>query len=325
MTDYSRMALVGDIGGTNIRFAISDLDELTIDHFASLRTADFASPQEALKQYLRTIPSCPAKVGLAVAGPVSDGAATMSNLPWSFTEDDIAAATGAKSVKLMNNFEAVALMVPHLTDYDLISISKSRTAAAAAPRAVIGVGTGLGVAALFTGPTGVVATSGEGGHASFGANSEAELARMRATTAGHDYPAAEFLLSGDGLAALYQAIARERGVAVTQLDAPEVIKAAASDEDPVAEACLTQFAEWLGRFAGDVALVYGAQGGVYLAGGIPSAIVDVLKTGAFESAFNARGRLTPYATAIPVYVIKAAADAGLRGMALALGMQLSAA
>ena len=160
MMDYSRKALVGDIGGTNIRFAISDFDELTIDHFASLRTADFASPQEALKQYLRTIPSCPDRVGLAVPGPVLGGAATMSNVPWSFTKDDIRAVTGAKEVQLINNFEAVALMVPHLTDFDLFTIGKTRPAVPMATKVVIGVGTGLGVAALFTSPSGSFAKIG---------------------------------------------------------------------------------------------------------------------------------------------------------------------
>jgi glucokinase len=316
MTDYSRKALVGDIGGTNIRFAISDFDELTIDHFASLRTADFASPQEALKQYLRTIPSCPDRVGLAVAGPVLGGAATMSHVPWSFTKDDIRAVTGAQEVQLINNFEAVALMVPHLTDFDLVTIGKTRPAVPMATKVVIGVGTGLGVAALFTSPSGSFTTAGEGGHASLGASNETELVRMLAVTAGHDYPAAEHLLSGAGLSALYQTIAKETGIAVRPLDAPEVIKAAASGEDAVAESSLTQFAAWLGRFAGDVALLYGARGGVFLAGGIPSAIINTLNADAFETAFRARGRLTPYAASIPIHVIKAASDAGLRGAAL---------
>lgn len=318
MTDYARKALVGDIGGTNIRFAVSDFDELTIDHFASLRTEDFASLQEALKQYLRTIPSCPDRVALAVAGRVSGAAATMSNVPWSFTEAEIRAVTGSREIKLINNFEAVALMVPHLTDTEIITIGEHGPAVPMATKVVIGVGTGLGVAALFASPSGSFATAGEGGHASLGARNEAELARMRAVNAGHDYPAAESLLSGAGLRALYQTIAREAGVPVRPLDAPEVIKAAASDEDPVAAASLTQFAAWLGRFVGDVALLYGARGGVYLAGGIPSAIVDALSTEAFQTAFRARGRLTPYATAIPLHVIKAASDAGLRGAAVTL-------
>lgn len=324
MTSYSRRALVGDIGGTNIRFAISDLDELTIADFASLHSADFPGPAAALAQYLRSVPGCPALVGLAVAGQVSAAGATMTNLPWSFTREDILAVTGAERVCLVNDFEAIALALPHLTDTDLRPLGGG-SAVPGAARAVLGPGTGLGVAGLVPGSGGGwVAVPSEGGHMSFGATSAAESALFEAMRGELDYLGAEHLLSGAGLVRLYRILCGREGRAPVATTAPELARAALVEHDATARAALRQFVVWLGRFAGDVALLYGARGGVYLGGGIAPAIHEVLAEGDFRAAFETRGRLSGYVAAIPVHAIKPGADAGLRGAAVALSALASA-
>lgn len=321
MTDYSRKALVADIGGTNIRFAISDIDELTISDFASLRAADFDGPKEALERYLKTIPGCPSMIGVAIAGQVSEQGAKMTKLPWSFSRNDIRAVTGAEHVCFVNDLEAVALALPHLSDYDVHQIGEGAAAPNAA-KAVIGAGTGLGVAGLVWSPNGWVPIAGEGGNVSFGARDQAELELIEPMQSDLGYTAAESLLSGAGLVAMYQVLAGQKGKRAELAKASDVVKLALADHDPTAEAALRQFASWLGRFAGDVALLYGARGGVYLGGGIAPEILDTINAGGFRAAFNAKGRLTSYASSIPVYVIKAGADAGLRGAAVALSRTL---
>lgn len=323
MTNYSRAALVGDIGGTSIRFAITDIDELTIADFALLSSADFSGPQEAIERYLMTIPHKPSMVGLAIAGPVTGDAARMTNLPWSFTKDDIRAVTGAEHVSFVNDFEALALALPHLTKYDLHQVGGGDPVEHAT-KAVLGPGTGLGVAGLAWGQSGWVAVPSEGGHIAFAAQDRDELALLEQLGAEAGFLSAEEVVSGRGLSALYRVLAGRAGRQSGEATAAHVVKEALSGRDPIARQALDRFAEWLGRFAGDVALLYGARGGIYLGGGIAPNILDVLTTGAFRNAFESKGRLAPYLSAIPVYTIRVGADAGLRGAAVALSQELPA-
>lgn len=320
MTNYSRRALVGDIGGTNMRFAITDIDELTISDFALLSSGDFDDPREAIERYLKTVPDRPDMVALAIAGPVSDGYATMTNRPWIFDREQIRAVTGAKHVHFVNDFEALALALPHLTDYDLIRIGGGGPAADA-PMVVLGPGTGMGVAALVNSPAGRVAVATEGGHVTFGARNPEELELLRRIVPEPDFPGAEEVLSGRGLVALYRALS---GRTEGEFRAPDIVERALADKDPVATQALGQFVAWLGRFAGDIALAYGARGGVYLGGGIAPNIVELMATGAFRAAFDDKGSHAAYVSAIPVHVIKTGADAGLRGAAVALAERMEA-
>jgi len=320
MNRYSRRALVGDIGGTNMRFAIADIDELTISDFALLASADFDDPRQAIERYLKSVPERPDMVGLAIAGPVADGIATMTNRPWRFERDQIRMITQAKHVHFVNDFEALALALPRLTAHDLHRIGGG-TAVGGAPMAVLGPGTGLGVAALLNAPTGQVAVATEGGHVTFGATEAAELALLRQVVADPGHLGAEELLSGRGLVALYRALS---GRGEDALRAPDVVARARTHTDPAASRTLEQFVTWLGRFAADVALAFGARGGVYIGGGIAPNIVDAMSTGAFRAAFDYKGSHAAYVASIPVHVIKTGADAGLRGAAIALSQRIEA-
>ena len=320
MTTYSRRALVGDIGGTNIRLAITDIDELTISDFALLSSGDFEDPREAIEKYLKTIPDVPSMVGLAIAGPVSDGSATMTNRPWHFDRDEIRAVTKAEHVHFVNDFEALALSLPHLTDNELHQIGGGAPVRNA-PMVVLGPGTGLGVAALVNSPAGRVAVAPEGGHVTFGAVNPDELALLRQVVPDPGYLGAEEILSGRGLVALYRALS---GRTEGGFRAPDIVERALTNKDPLATRTLAQFVAWLGRFAADVALAHGARGGVYIAGGIAPNIVDAMVTGAFRAAFDNKGSHSAYVASIPIHVIKTGADAGLRGAAIALSQWVQA-
>lgn len=320
MSALSRRALVADIGGTNIRFAISDVDELTISDFALLSTGDFSGPEEALERYLKTIPRKPSLVGLAVAGPVRDDTVMMTNRPWTFSATDIAALTGAEHVCIVNDFEALALAIPHLSRYDLQNVGGAEPHGYGT-KAILGPGTGLGVAASIHTHDGWTAIASEGGHVGFGAQTEPEARLLRSVAGTAPFIAAEDVLSGRGLVALHAALA-ETAHGRPLETAEAIVRAAVADRHPAAIAAVEQFVTWLGRFAGDVALTFGASGGVYLAGGIVPNIAAQVSGPRFRAAFEGKGPLTDYLRQIPAYIVKTGADAGLRGAALALAQRL---
>jgi glucokinase len=313
---HSRHALVADIGGTFISLALADIDELTIDHFALLSAADFAAPMDAVERYLKSLPKRPSKASFAVAGKVEGDHARMTFRPWTIRAGDIKAVTGAEVVTLVNDVEALALALPHLTGDELIPIQAGR-ADATAPRVVISAGTGLGVAAATYVDGRWVPLMGEGGQMTFPAPHPGEFDFRRSFPKGAHLPA-EAVFSGRGLTSLYGALSRHHKKDQRALTPVQITAAAASGDDPVATEAMRLMGLWFARFAGDVALLYGATGGVYLAGGFSASIVPAMGAAAFTAAFADKGASRARLEAIPVKVIKTGADAGLRGAAVAL-------
>lgn len=322
MTMNSRRALVADIGGTHARFAISDIDELTVTHFAMFNCNMFASLQEAVEAYLKSIPHRPSIAAFAIAGPVRGKTLQLTNLPWSFTRDDLKRAAGVDHLQVVNDFEALALSLPYLTAHDLHRIGGGEAARDGA-KVVLGPGTGLGVAGLVSAPGGWIGVATEGGHASFPMENSEELAIVEQVREDEGRISAERLISGPGLARLYAVLAKAKAREADPMPVPEIVKRGMAREDPLAEEALELFVKWLGRFAGDVALLYAAQGGVYLGGGIAPRILELLESDAFRGAFLAKGRLTSFLERLPVHVIKTQ-DAGLRGAAVALSAAMPA-
>jgi glucokinase len=187
---------------------------------------------------------------------------------------------------------------------------------------VLGPGTGLGVAGLVWGGDAWIAVPTEGGHISLAAQTPLEQEIARRLSIGLDRLSAERVLSGPGLAELYVAVADIEGVAANRLVPNEVINRGLAKSDSVAAKALELFVGWLGAFAGDAALLCGARGGVYLGGGIAPRIAELLCTGAFRHAFEAKGRMRDYLASIPVYVILAE-FAALKGAGVGLRQSLS--
>lgn len=315
MATSSRQALVADIGGTHARFAIADIDELTISHFVSLECRMFSSLRAAIEAYMASIPYRPGMAAFALAAPVDVDEVKMTNLDWSFNRGELSKASGADKVVLVNDFEALALVLPYLVPHDLHRIGGD-DAVDKGPRVVLGPGTGLGVAGLVHAESGWRAVPSEGGHIGFAAEDSEEFAIMQGLRQGKERVSAERLISGPGLEKLYAHLVMAEGSKRAR-PVRDVVKLALTGADPVAEKALDYFCRWLGRFAGDIALVYGARGGVYLAGGIAPVILKALEAGSFLAAFQAKGRLSGFLESIPIHVITAK-DAGLRGAALAL-------
>lgn len=316
MTDNSRQALVGAIGGTFISLATMDIDELTVSNFALLNSADFASPMEAIERYLTSIPRCPRMVSLSIAGPVAGETAIMSNLPWSFDWNDIRAVTDADRVCFVNELEALALAMPHMTKYELVELGNG-VVAPGGTKAVVSAGTGLGTASLFlvdgkwcakTGASGLALLPlGQTDDFDFGdlANGDGQVEAGR-------------ILCGKGLVAVYAKLLGQ----ATKLTPSQITSAGLTGTDKAAKRALDLMATWLGRFAAEIALHFGATGGLYLAGGLPTGTIEVLRRGGFRRAFEGSGKRHDYLHGVPAFALKSAADPGLRGAAVALANSL---
>jgi glucokinase len=309
-------ALVADVGGTNVRFAMADLEGQVVPHFDTFSAARFRSLPEAAAAYVKKTGAKPKVAAFAVAGPVTGDKATITNLRWSMTTRELCEATGAEATLLVNDFEAQALSVPLLSGDDLQQIGGNAPVERAV-KAVVGPGTGLGVGGIVWSSSRWMPIPGEGGHTSFAVETTEEMAVLEKLREGLDHFSNERILSGPGIINLYAAFAAYRGVKAQMLEASEVTRRGLYKEDPIAVEALDFFVKALGRVAGDTALTLGAQGGVYLGGGIPPKIQDALASEAFRNAFEQKGRLTPFLKPIPVFVILAR-DAGLRGTASAL-------
>ncbi|MBK8085437.1 MAG: glucokinase [Devosia sp.] len=321
MNENSRQALVGAIGGTYISLALTDIDELSVSNFALLSSGDFSNPMQAIERYLKSVPRCPDKVALAVAGTVHDTKAHMHHRPWTFTRNDIRAVTGAEHVMMVNDTEALALALPRLTEYDLVEVVEGERVLHGT-KAVIGSGTGLGIAGLVWTGERWLPVAGEGRFVSLPALRSGDF-DVRAAIDGDGIVSLEQLLSGRGLVAVNQALRQHRGLPEAKMTAPQITTAGLSGEDPVAREALDLMGEWFGRVAGDVALLFGARGGIYLAGGLAANIIPVLHTPRFREAYaGAGGGRGAYLDRIGVHVIKMGADAGIKGATVALGQIL---
>ncbi|HXG78951.1 MAG TPA: glucokinase [Methyloceanibacter sp.] len=309
-------ALVADIGGTNARFALADPGTLELGEIWQVRCAEHPNLDSALGAYISRLPAVPEEAAIAVAAPVTGTEIGLTNSVWSLAVPRLHDRFGLKQVRVLNDFEALALSLPHLVPDELHQIG-GETPLPHAAKAVFGPGTGLGVAALTWSGEDWIALPGEGGHMSFGATGERELALLERIRKGRDHLSAERVLSGPGLAELYLAVAKARGLTPAELIPNDVIVKGLSGDDEVAAEALDLFVAWLGRFAGDAALLLGARGGVYLGGGIAPKLKDKLSAGDFRRAFEDKGRMRAYLAPIPIYVITAD-FATLKGAAASL-------
>lgn len=316
MIEGRRLAIVGDISDTHARFAISDVDEMTITHFAAFETRPFPSLQAAIEAYRKSIPHRPLMAGFALAAPLGTEPFELTNTDWSFTADEVAAAAGAGQVYFVNDIEAVARSLPHLNDHDLQPIGAARGDKAAA-KVALGIGTGFGLCGLAGSAAGWAATPAEAGHVSFGATNARELGVLEHMAGQDEHVPLQQVLSRKGLEAIHAALGAMRGTPSQPLSASDIIKHGNADPHGIAAESLDCFITILARIAGDIALLNNARGGLYLAGDIAPRILDRLTSGDFRKAFENKGRMSGYLEQIPLRVITSN-DATLRGTALAL-------
>ncbi|MCE2510482.1 MAG: glucokinase [Alphaproteobacteria bacterium] len=305
MTDKQREEpanrFLADIGGTNVRFALQKKGK-TANHLESYRTADYADLASAIANYFQRLPveTAPKEAAFAAASVVSGDRVELTNCPWIFSIQAIRKRFGFERLDVINDFTAIALGVPEIDAGDLYKVGGGK-AAEDAPIVVIGPGTGLGVSGLIPTANGEwMALSTEGGHVTMAAVTDTEAGVLQKLRERFDHVSAERVVSGPGLLNLYEAIG---GKAPVPASPDELTRRALDGKEPDCLAVLHTFCEMLGTVAGDLALTLGAQGGVYVAGGILPRFRDFFAASGFRRRFEEKGRFSDYLAGIPTFVI----------------------
>lgn len=297
-----RSGLVADIGGTNARFAI--VDHGRVGKVRAYPVADFNGPAAAVRKFLGELEHRPRirSAVLAVAGPVEGGRARLTNGAWKFGTGEVAAELGIEAIRLVNDFAALARGLPLFQEKDLLSTGGGE-ADLQAPRAVLGPGTGLGVALYVPADGGVVVPT-EAGHVTLPAEDEYEWGILEFFRERFGHVSAERVLSGSGLEALYEALRlHQDGTAEAGLAADRISAAAISGDCDLCRATLETFCGILGSFAGNLALTAGARGGIYVAGGIVPRFPEFLAASPFRERFESKGRFRDWLSRIPTFVV----------------------
>ncbi|HLC40103.1 MAG TPA: glucokinase [Methylomirabilota bacterium] len=292
--------LLADIGGTYTRLALLD-DVGQITNVAVRENADFLGMEALLGSYIATLPVSqqPGRAALAVACPVTGDRVTLTNFNLSFSVEATRAGLGLNSIRVINDFTAVALAIPHLDAQDVLQLGGG-TPVPDAAIGVLGPGTGLGVSGLVPHAGGWIPITGEGGHVTVGATTDEEEQVLAWFRQRHGHASGERILSGSGLVDLYCYFS---GQEATEHSPQRIAELAYNENDTTARRVFDEFFALLGNVAGNLALTLGARGGVYVAGGILPRMPNALRTSSFRERFTAKGRFRGYLEAIPTYLI----------------------
>jgi len=291
--------LLADIGGTKARFAI--LRDSRLGAVETLATRDYANAIDGFQHFLaRHHNESIDGAVIAAAGPVQDGRCALTNASWVLDSTELTKTLQLRTVKIVNDLEALAWAAPHFAASDVIAIGGGREARSE-PVALIAPGTGLGMACFVPGSARQLAS--EGGHATLAAVTEDEAAVIEFLHRRYGHVSAERVLSGGGLVNLHDALASHDAAGTPSPSPEEIVRGATNGQSETARRALDMFCAFLGSVAGNAALTYGARGGVLIAGGIAPRIIDYLRLSDFRERFEAKGRLRSYLARIPTKVV----------------------
>lgn len=299
--------LIGDIGGTNARFALVDPDRPGFSNELILACGDYETAEQGVADYLeRSGCGKPGVICLAAAGPVVDGRVRFSNNHWVIDNRRLLEVFEPDSVKLLNDFEAIAYAIPMLDESDVSNIgvvSSDTGEKRELTFGVLGPGTGLGEGGLLVREEGVFPIVGEGSHAGFAPETTMQFKVLEQLRQRFDRVSSERLISGPGLENIYWALGRVHEVSTGDITAAEIFSRVLAKEDPIALEATQLFFEALGQVAGNVVLSLGAFDGVFLAGGIVKRYPDMLSTSSFRSGFENKGRHRSLMEKVPTRLI----------------------
>ncbi|SHF88952.1 glucokinase [Microbulbifer donghaiensis] len=304
-------SIVADIGGTNARFAIARpvAGGYKLESLKVVDCKRFDGFEAALQHWLEGLDQPrPEKVCIAAAGPLEKtamgGRVYMTNLGWTITTESLRKEFAFPRLELINDFAALALSLPRLSEDDY-QVLRDAPRTPDAAMAVLGPGTGLGVAGLAVDNGRYHVLAGEGGHANLAAATERELDLLRILIKTRQPVFNEWVLSGSGLVNLYRAVCELNGRQPEDLTPPDVSARGLEGSDPMCRETLLDFLNFLGSAAGDAALYLGARGGVFLGGGILPRIAELLPESEFEQRFLNKGRVETWMETVPLYALNA--------------------
>jgi glucokinase len=258
--------VIGDIGGTNARFAIAEDGKYSqVKH---VETEHYPSLHDALADYLNAQPHGELSGALAIAGPVLGDRISLTNKAWSFSIEDLKQSLNLTTLTVVNDFAATAQAIPHLSPQQKFAIGPA-IANAKGNIGIVGPGTGFGMSSLIP----------------------------------HGAGWTQRVLSGAGLVNLYEALCALRGVEPLMLTPADVTRRAMDRSDETCVRAFDHFCEFLGSVAGDLALTISAFGGVYIAGGILPRFKEAFAASAFRERFEAKGRFASMLAKMPTWLI----------------------
>jgi len=302
-----KILLIGDIGGTNARFALADNAAPGYSNELTLQCADYDSAEAAIKHYLDSVgATSPHVICLAAAGPIVDERVRFTNNSWSIAADELAVDFSSSAVRLLNDFEAIAYSVPFLTAADCLTIDlpdPDPLPESDYTVGILGPGTGLGAVGLRKFGEHLLPIASEASHSGFAPETQVQLDVLSVLRERFDRVSAERLVSGPGLENIYWALTRIHGDKRPPLSAAEIfVRAKANSESRSSEA-VHLFFEVLGQVAGDLALTLCAENGIFIAGGIAKRYPELLAHSSFRTGFESKGRHRSIMERIPTQLI----------------------
>lgn len=300
--------LAADVGGTHVRVARvqasgDDAHPVRLLDYRKYRNVDHPGLAAILSDFLGE-GTRPTHCVVATAGYArEDGTVITANVPWPLSARQLETDTGVQHVHIVNDFEAVAHAAAQVDASGVLHLC-GPDSAPRGPTLVVGPGTGLGAALWIPTAHGPVVLATEAGQASLATGDELEVAILRHMLRARSHVSVEHALSGPGLINLYSAVCAVEGQPA-MLRTPDAVTAAAvAGTDGQARRALEVFCGLLGSTIGDMALLYGAHGGVYLAGGILPQIRDFLRASTFVARYLNKGPMSEALQRIPVKVVE---------------------
>lgn len=299
--------LIGDVGGTNARFAISGTDLRDMQNLQTLKAADFATLLEAISYYLDNAGvSELGAVCIAAAGPVIDGSVQFSNNTWSLTTEELKKNLATEHAAIINDFAANAYALPFLRSSDLLPLGPAGAASFDAPDmtfAVVGPGTGCGAEGLRRHGEEYLLIDSEAPRCAFAPETERQDEVLKTLRQRFGRVTSEHLVSGPGIENLYLALGQIEGLRPSALSSAEIFAAHIANSNPVASEAVEMFFEVLGQVAGDFALTIGAFDGVFVAGGVAQRYPELLAQSRFRESFERKGDYSRLMEPVPTSLI----------------------
>jgi glucokinase len=306
MPNVGETLLAADVGGTYARIGLVRFGGAIphVSDFEKYRCADYPSLAAIFERFLADHGGARVSNGaIAIAGYALDDAVINNNLPWSVSLTQTRRAIGLDDLQVVNDFTAVAHATNYVTERD-VTVIAATSAPLEGPVLVVGPGTGLGAAVRIPSAQSTVVLSTEAGQAALTASTDLEIEILRRFLKDGSHVPVEHVLSGPGLANLYTVVAALRGVKIQSLTPRAIAEAAIDGSDPIAVKSLQVFCGWLGSVIGNLVLIYGAQGGVHLAGGILPQIKDFLIESDFTARFRDKGQMSKVLERVPVSLVE---------------------
>lgn len=299
--------LVGDIGGTNARFALADAHSPGFTADKSFECAGFPSIEAAIAAYLAAVQAPrPEVICIAAAGPIVNGEVRLTNNDWKIDSVALANDFDGARVNLLNDFAAIAYSIPYLMPEHQLQVGLPALSDLDKPQYTVGIvgpGTGLGAAGLSKLGGVLVPQIGEGGHVGFAPETQLQMDILGRLRQQFDRVSDERLVSGPGIVNMYRALCHIHHQNHAPYEAADIFRLGGDNSDPMAAATVQLFFEILGQVAGNLAMSLGAFDGMYIGGGIVARQPDLIINSAFRAGFERKGRHRSLMERIPTQLI----------------------